>query len=364
LKKLFLATITLTALIATGANADINIAVVGPMTGQYAKYGAQMKNGAEMAVADINANGGINGRKLKLLVGDDACDPKQAVAIAHYMAGKAVQFVSGHYCSDASIPASKIYEEEGIIQISPASTHPKLTDEGGPNVYRVCGREDQQGRVAGTFLARQYAGKKIAVVHNKTEYGKGLADDTVKALKAGGLKPALYEAIDVGEENYSALLAKLKKEGIHAVFLGGSHTEAGLIIRQMRDMGMKTVLMGGDALVKKELWTITGKAGSGTLMTSGPDPRKTPIAANIVRKFRNDKIEPEGYVLYTYGTVQAWAQAARKAKSATPARVIPKLNSSTFDTVLGRFSFDKNGDASNGGYVVYKYDHKGQYDYY
>ena len=147
---------------------DISIATIGPMTGQYASFGAQMKAGAEQAVADINAAGGVNGQQIKLIIEDDACDPKQAVAAANKLI---------NFCSGSSIPASKVYADEGIVQISPASTNPKLTDErAGPNVYRVCGRDDQQGQVAGAYLAKNFAGKKVAILHEKTAYGKGLAD--------------------------------------------------------------------------------------------------------------------------------------------------------------------------------------------
>ena len=150
------------------------IALVGPVTGQYASFGAQMQNGAELAVEDINAAGGVLGKKLDLDIGDDACDPKQAVAVANQMIGSGVALVAGHYCSGSSIPASKVYAEGDMVQISPASTNPALTDDrAGPNIYRVCGRDDQQGGVAGKYLASHFADKKIAIIHDKTAYGKG-----------------------------------------------------------------------------------------------------------------------------------------------------------------------------------------------
>src|SRR6266508_4623000 len=182
------------ALATSTAWADIQVATVGPITGQYASFGEQMKRGAEMAVKDINAAGGVLGEQLVLNVGDDACDPKQAVAVANQMVSKGVKFVDGHFCSGSSIPASKVYEEEGILQITPASTNPKFTDEGGWNVHRVCGRDDAQGTVAGNFLAKNYKGKKIAIIDDKTAYGKGLADETRKALNAAGGKEAMNES--------------------------------------------------------------------------------------------------------------------------------------------------------------------------
>lgn len=350
------------ALMTGTAWAEIVIATAGPMTGQYASFGQQMKAGAELAVADINANGGVLGQKLTLEVGDDACDPKQAVAVANQMVNKGVVFMAGHFCSGSSIPASAVYDEEGIIQISPASTNPKLTDEGGPGVYRVCGRDDQQGMVAGSYLAEKYAGKNIAIVHDKTAYGKGLADETKAALENAGGTTAMYEAYTAGEKDYSALVTKLKQAQIDALYVGGYHTEAGLLVRQMREQGMDTQLISGDALVTQEYWAITGDAGEGTLMTFSPDPRKNERAAPVVQKFRDAGIEPEGYVLYTYGAVQAWAQAVEKAGSTDFEEVVEALNTGEFNTVLGNIGFDDKGDVTAPGYVFYSWSN-GNYDY-
>jgi len=322
-----------------------------------------MKDGAEMAVKDINAKGGVLGQKIKLLVEDDACDPKQAVAVANKVAGAGVVFMAGHFCSGSSIPASKVYEEEGIVQISPASTNPKLTDEGGPNVFRVCGRDDQQGATAAAYITKNFKDKKIAVLHDKTAYGKGLADQTKAAMEKLGKKADMYEAITAGEKDYSALVTKMKAARIDYAYLGGYHTEGGLIIRQMRDQGMKTKLIGGDALVTQEFWSITGDAGEGTLMTFSPDPRKNADAAPLVKRFRDAGIEPEGYVLYTYAAIQAWKQAAEKAGTVDPAKVTSTLHSDmSFDTVLAKLSFNKKGDVTLPGYVFYEWS-KGQYDY-
>lgn len=365
MKKLSILAVVFSALLSLSGLAkaeDIKIAVVGPITGQYATFGEQFKIGAEKAVADINKAGGVLGKKLKLIIEDDACDPKQAVAAANKLVGEKVSFVAGHFCSGSSIPASKVYAEEGIVQISPASTNPKLTDErAGPNVFRVCGRDDQQGSVAGAYLNDNFKNKKIAILHDKTAYGKGLADETKKAMNAAGTKEVLYEAYTAGEKDYTALVSKLKKEGVDVAYLGGYHTEGGLILRQMRSQGMKTILVGGDALVTNEYWQITGDAGEGTLMTFSPDPRKNPAAADIVKEFTAKKVDPEGYVLYTYAAIQAWAQAATTAKSVDPAKVIDALNKGEFSTVIGKFKFDKKGDPNLPPYAFYKWS-KGKYD--
>ena len=367
MKKALLAGVALASSIAmtSGALADIVIATAGPMTGQYASFGQQMKAGAEQAVEDINAAGGVNGEKLILEVGDDACDPKQAVAVANQMVGKGVVFMAGHFCSGSSIPASAVYAEEEVVQISPASTNPKFTDE-RPNkdggTYRVCGRDDQQGKVAGEFLKEKYGDKNIAVVHDKTAYGKGLADQTLAALEAAGGKAAMYEAYTAGEKDYTALVSKLKQAKIDVLYVGGYHTEAGLIVRQMREQGMDTKLISGDALVTDEYWSITGDAGEGTLMTFSPDPRKNPDAAPLVKKFRDKGIEPEGYVLYTYAAVQAWAEAVKTAGGTDYGAVSDALNKGEFPTVLGNLSFDDKGDVTLPGYVWYEWK-AGKYDY-
>jgi branched-chain amino acid transport system substrate-binding protein len=362
LKTALVAAVALTAASFTAAQAEILIGTAGPMTGQYASFGEQMKRGAEMAVADINAAGGVLGQKLKLTVEDDACDPKQAVAVANKAASDGVVFMAGHFCSGSSIPASQVYTEEGILQISPASTNPKLTEEGGDNVFRTCGRDDQQGIVAGNYLADKYKDKKIAILHDKTAYGKGLADETKKQLNKRGIKEASYLAYTAGEKDYSAVVSKLKAAGIGVVYVGGYHTEAGLMIRQAHEQGYRPQLVSGDALVTDEYWKITGKAGEGTLMTFSPDPRKNAEAAKVVDKFRKGGYDPEGYTLYTYGAIQAWAQAVAKTGSTDTDKVVKVLRSSKFDTVLGKIGFDMKGDVTAPGYVFYVWK-GGKYDY-
>ena len=309
MKNSFFAGIALAASLSmvTAANAQISIATAGPMTGQYASFGEQMRTGAEQAVADINAAGGVLGQQLVLEIGDDACDPKQAVAVANQMA------------------------------------------------YRVCGRDDQQGATAGAYLNANFAGKKVAFVHDKTAYGKGLADATKAAYEAGGGTAALYEAYTAGEKDYTALVTKLKQEGVDVLYVGGYHTEAGLMVRQMRDQGMDTVLISGDALVTDEYWAITGDAGEGTLMTFSPNPENNPEAVEVVKALKDAGKTTEGYVLYTYAAIQSWAQAAEAAGSTDYDAVREALNAGDFNTVLGSLAFDGKGDVSLPGYVFYEW---------
>jgi branched-chain amino acid transport system substrate-binding protein len=346
------------------AYADITIATVGPMTGQYATFGAQMKAGAEQAVEDINAAGGVLGQKLVLEVGDDACDPKQAVAVANQMAGKGVALIAGHFCSGSSIPASAVYSESNIIQISPASTNPKFTDERpGPGIMRVCGRDDQQGQVAGAYLAKTFADKNIAIIDDKSAYGKGLADETRKYMNEAGKKEVLNESYNAGEKDYTALVSKLKAANVDVLYVGGYHAEAGLIKRQMADQGMSTILVSGDALVTDEYWQITGDAGQGTLMTFSPDPRKEPVAKAVVDRLKAAGRTDEGYSLYTYAAIQTWAQAVEAAKAADFEPVVKALEDGKFKTVLGgELEFDDKGDVTLPGYVFYEWK-DGKYEY-
>ncbi|MCW4113965.1 branched-chain amino acid ABC transporter substrate-binding protein [Aurantimonas sp. MSK8Z-1] len=356
MKKALLAGVALNFAFAGMAFADITIGVAGPMTGQYATFGQQLKIGAEQAVEDINAKGGVNGEMLKLSVGDDACDPKQAVAVANQFAGEGVPFVAGHFCSGSSIPASQVYAEEGIVEISPASTNPKFTDERpGDGIYRVCGRDDQQGQVAGKYIFDNFKDAKVAILNDKSAYGKGLADETQKALEAAGKKADVVESYTAGEKDYTALVTKLKQAGISLVYIGGYHTEAGLIARQMKEQGMTATLMSGDALVTDEYWSITGDAGQGTLMTFSPDPRKNPAAKPVVDELDKKGETAEGYVLYTYAAIQAWADAVKTAGSTEPDAVTKALNDGTFSTVIGDLSFDDKGDVTLPGYVMYEW---------
>ena len=348
--------------LSTGAFAqDISVAVAGPMTGSESAFGRQMKNGADMAVADLNAAGGVLGKKLALQIGDDACDPKQARSVAEKLAGDKIPFVAGHFCSSSSIPASEAYAEGNVLQITPASTNPTFTERKLWNVLRVCGRDDQQGIVAAKYIMQNFAGKNVAILNDKTTYGKGLADETKKALNAAGFKEKMFESYNKGDKDFNSIVSRLKRDNIDLVYVGGYHQESGLILRQMRDQGLKTVLMAGDALNDKEFASITGPAAEGTLFTFGPDPRLKPTAKSIVEKFKAKGIDPEGYTLYTYAAFQVWSQAVAKAKTTDPKKVMETIKGGAWDTVLGKLSFDAKGDIKAIDYVVYKWDAKGNY---
>jgi branched-chain amino acid transport system substrate-binding protein len=241
-----------------------------------------------------------------------------------------------------------------------------VTERGMWNIFRDCGRDDQQGKVAGTYILNHFKGKKIAVVHDKTTYGKGLADETKKTINAGGMTEVLYEGINTGEKDYSALVSKIKQSGADLVYFGGLYTEGGLIVRQMRDQGVKAPLMGGDGITSDEFASVGGPGVEGSLMTYGPDPRNNPSAKSVVAAFRAKNFEPEAYTLYSYAGVQVIKQAAEAAQSLDPKKVAEKMHSGMkFHTVLGDLSFDKKGDLTKLDYVMYlwKKDPSGRVTY-
>jgi branched-chain amino acid transport system substrate-binding protein len=338
------------------AYAEVLMGVAGPITGANAAFGAQLQKGAEMAVADVNAAGGMNGEKIKLELGDDVADPKQGISVANKFVADGVKFVDGHFNSGVSIPASNVYADNGILQITPASTNPDFTERGLWNTFRTCGRDDQQGHVAGGYIAAHFKDAKIALINDKTPYGQGLANETQKALNADGVKEVMYEGINVGDKDFSALISKMKENGVNFVYFGGLYTEAGLIIRQMADQGLKAQFMSGDGLVSDEFASVAGPAVEGTLMTFAPDPRKNPAAKEIVAKFRKAGFEPEAYTLYSYAAVQVIAEAANKAKSNDPQKVAASIKANgPFDTAIGKLGYNAKGDITRPDYVMYEW---------
>src|SRR6218665_1140336 len=273
MKKSLLSAVALTAMVAFSGNAyaEILVGVAGPLTGPNAAFGAQLQKGAEQAAADINAAGGINGEQIKIVIGDDVSDPKQAISVANKFVADGVKFVVGHFNSGSSIPASEVYAENGILQITPASTNPTYTERGLWNTFRTCGRDDQQGAVAGAYVAANFKDAKVAVLHDKTTYGQGLADETKKAMNEAGVTEVVYEGINTGDKDFSALIAKMKEAGVSVVYRGGLHTEFGLMERQAADQGLKAQFMSGDGIVSNELASIAGDAVDGTPMTFAPD---------------------------------------------------------------------------------------------
>ncbi|MDO9415027.1 branched-chain amino acid ABC transporter substrate-binding protein [Pararhizobium sp.] len=368
MKKSLLSAVALTAMIAFSGNAwaDIIIGIGGPMTGPNAAFGAQLQKGAEQAAADFNAAGGINGEQIKLVIGDDASEPQQGVSVANKFVADGAQFVVGHFNSGVTMPASEIYRENGVLAVTPAATNVCVTarkdgpcgdwKEAAPDLlmFRTCGNDLYQGTFAGKYILDNYAGKNIVVLHDKTAYGQGLADQTKKTINEGGLKDVIYEGVTVGEEDFSALVSKIKEAKADLVYWGGLHTEAARIVKQMREQGVEAKFMSADGITSDEYAAIGGDATEGTLMTFPPDPRTNPASAAIVKKFVDAGFNPEAYTLYGYAAMQVIKEGIEKAGGTDTAKVAEYLYSgATIPTVVGEIQYDKVGDKLDQTYVMY-----------
>ena len=344
---------------------DIRIAVVGSMTGSFAGAGDQVKRGAELAAKDINEAGGVNGGKIVLSIEDDACDPKQAVSVANHVVGEQITLVDGHVCSGACIPASAVYAEYSVLVMTPACVNSKLTDnafaKGWPTIMRLYVRDDNQGKMLGAWIADRYKDKKIAFVHDKSPYGKGLADRVKANLNAAGVQEILYEGINPGEKDYSAIVSKLKGLGTEILFFGGYPTEGGLILRQAADQSVKFQMVTASAFVTPEFWSIAGSAGEGTLFPFPRNPVGLETAKHVVDEFRATGYEPEGFTLFSYATVQALAEGVRRAGKVDGAAVAHALRTGDpVSTVFGPVTFDAKGDVEGMTYEMNVW-HNGHY---
>jgi branched-chain amino acid transport system substrate-binding protein len=334
------------ALCARAAAAEILIGVAGPITGTLAWYGEQMERGTALAVADLNAAGGVLGQQVRLITADDSCDPEQAVAAAKKLVSDGVILVVGHFCSGASIPASETYAAAGVLMIAPASTNPMLTELGRANVFRLINRDDVEGMMAATYLADHWPGEKIAILHDNTVFGKGVAELTKKQLNKRGLTEAIYQAYVPGKVDYGIEIDQLQAANIAAVFIGGYPTEIGLMARAARDRGYPLQLITAVTLASEDFGLIAGPGAEGALFTDPADLRQRAEAAPVFERFRASGFEPEVWTLYTYGAVQVWGQAAEKAGSLELQAMIASLRKHQFDTVLGRIDFDDKGDVT------------------
>ncbi len=336
------------------ARADVVIGVAGPMTGEFAPLGTQMRAGVEQAVADVNAAGGVNGEKLALEVVDDACNARKADAGANALARKGAVFVVGHLCLKASIAGAAVYAAEHIVQISPGTTFAGFTDDrAGPGVFRLAGRDDAEGTFAGTMIAKRYAANNVAVVDDTTAYGKALADAAAAALDGAGKQIVLRDTYAAGGKEYNTLVSRLQAAAVDVLYLGGSNPEAAIIAKAMKTRGMATIIVAGDALLTPDYADLAGDAAEGTLVAYPSDPRRSQAASAVVAKFAARNIDPVGYTLPAYAAVQAWAAAAKVAGGIGFDKVVAALAGGSFSTAIGSVAFDEKGDLRDPRYDWY-----------
>jgi branched-chain amino acid transport system substrate-binding protein len=329
------------------AQTEIKVGIAGPLSGSSLHLGETQEIGAQKAFDDLNDKGGLLGKEIVIISVDDACEPRQAKAVARQLVSEGVVFVVGHVCSACSLAVSKIYEKAGIIMISPGSTNPKVTDEGGSNVFRVIGRDDQQGTIAGDYLANNHSKSNIAIIHDGQAYGLGLAEFTKRQLNKRGVTEIMFDSYTADQKDYKSIVNKLVNKNIDVLYAGGYLTDIGIILRQAKKELPNLRLFSGDSLMNVQFLFVAGKAGEGTYFTFGPDMRLKPEARDVVAAIREeDAYEPDGYTLYSYGAVQTWAQAVKQAGSLKPKAVIDALRVGSFDTVLGKIGFDEKGDVT------------------
>ncbi|MDX3926794.1 MAG: branched-chain amino acid ABC transporter substrate-binding protein [Shinella sp.] len=344
--------------LASAAHADIVIGLVAPLTGPVAAYGDQVKNGAEAAVAEINKNGGILGEQVVLKLADDAGEPKQGVSAANQIVGEGIRFVVGPVTSGVAMPASDVFAENGVLMVTPTATTPELTAKGLPNVLRTCGRDDQQAEVAAQYVLKNLKDKKIAIVHDKGAYGKGLADAFKAGLNAGGVTEVLYDSVTPGDKDFSALVTRLKAENVEAIYFGGYHPEGGLLARQLHDLSVKATIIGGEGLSNSEFWAIGNEAAAGTIFTNASDALKNPDSATAVKVLEAAGIPPEAFTLNAYAAVEVLKAGIEKAGSAEDsAAVATALKSGEpVSTAIGKLTYGETGDLTSPSFSLFKWE--------
>ncbi len=342
---------------ASTAYADITIGLIAPLTGPVAAYGDQVKKGAETAVEVINKAGGVKGEKLVLKLADDAGEPKQGVSAANQLVGDGVKYVVGPVTTGVAIPVSDVLSENGVLMVTPTATGPDLTARKLENVFRTCGRDDQQAEVMADYALKHFKGKKIAILNDKGAYGKGLADAFKAALNKGGIKEVYYDSLTAGDKDFSALVTKLKAAGADIVYFGGYHPEGGLLTRQMHDAGMKTLVLGGDGLSNTEYWAIGGKSSEGTLFTNASDALKNPDSAAAVAALKEKGLPPEAFTLNAYAAVEVLKAGIEKAGKADPSATAKALHAGmAIKTAIGTLTYGKTGDLTSPSFSMYKWE--------
>jgi branched-chain amino acid transport system substrate-binding protein len=331
----------------------IRVGVAGPMTGDQAKMGTDFKNGVTLAVEEWNAKGGLLGKKITLMVADDQHDPKQAVSVANKMVNDGVAGVIGHFNSSCSIPSSDVYNRAGVPMITPGSTNPQLTEKGYRGVFRVCGRDDQQGKVGSEFVMDTLKLKKVAVIHDKTTYGQGLADEFKKFI-TNKVEVAYYGGIIQGDKDFKAVLTAIKEKKPELIYFGGIYPEMGLLVKQARELGISAPFMSGDGSIDPKFIEIAGpKAAEGTYLTFSPDPRHIPTAKGFIENYEKGFGEIGPYSVYAYDAANILFSAIKDAGTTEGKAVIDKLHSTEFSGALGKIKFNEKGDVTVSPYVVW-----------
>ena len=348
-----------------GAQEVIKIGHVGPTSGAIAHLGKDNENGAKMAIDELNAKGTtIGGKKVKfeLLTEDDAGDPKQGTTVAQKLVDAKVNGVIGHLNSGTTIPASKIYFDAGIPQISPSATNPKYTQQGFKSAFRVVANDGQLGGTLGRYAVQINKAKKIAVIDDRTAYGQGVAEEFIKGAKAKSASIQILDRQYTTDKatDFNAILTAIKGQGPDVVFFGGMDAVAGPMLRQMKALGINAKFMGGDGICSDKLAELAGDgmadgqvvcAEAGGVEESGKKALDD-FRAAYKKKFN---LEVQIYAPYVYDSVMVMVEAMKQAKSADPAKYLPFLTKTKYKGITGNIAFDKNGDIQDGTLTLYTF---------
>jgi branched-chain amino acid transport system substrate-binding protein len=338
--------------------ATVRIGSASPLTGPQAHIGTDIRNGVQLAVDDANAAGvEIGGRKVKLelVVEDDEANPTKAATVAQKLVDSKVVAVVGHFNSGASIPASRIYSDAGIPQISPGSTNPKYTQQGFKTTFRVVAHDDQQGPTLGRFAVQTLKAKKVAVIDDSTAYGQGLADAFEKTVKSLGAEVVAHEHTTDKDTDFKAILTKIKGRAPDLIMFGGIDPQAGPMVKQMGELGIKAKFVGGDGMQTPNFVKLGGPAAEGAMASiPGLPKEKMPGGEAFLKKFKakyNQDVElfaPMGY-----DAVMVFVDAMKRAGSSDPAKFLPELAKTNYQGVIGPIAFDDKGDIKNGPITIY-----------
>jgi branched-chain amino acid transport system substrate-binding protein len=336
----------------------IKIGHVAPLTGNIAHLGKDNEYGARLAVEEINAKGVmIEGRKLKIeLIGeDDQAAEKTSTVVAQKLVDAKVNGVVGHLNSGTTIPASRIYADAGIPQISPSATNPEYTQQGFKTAFRVMANDIQQGKVLGEFAVHKLGAKTVAIIDDRTAYGKGLANEVEKAAKEAGAKIVAREFTKNDATDFRAILTKIKGTRPDAVFYGGMDAQAGPMAKQMKQLGVKAKFMSGDGGCTPEFIKLAGDAAEGFYCTQAGLPLERMTDKSFAERFKKRfNVEVQIYSPYSYDAVGVLVDAMKRAKSVDPAKYIAELPKTSYPGLTGRIEFDDKGDIKNGAITMYE----------
>jgi branched-chain amino acid transport system substrate-binding protein len=336
----------------------VRIGAAFPLTGPQAHIGMDIRNGAQLAVDDVNAAGlEIGGRKvrLQLLAEDDEANPTKATTVAQKLVDSKVVAVVGHFNSGASIPASRVYADAGIPQISPASTNPKYTQQGFKTTFRVVAHDDQQGPTLARFAVETLKAKTIAVIDDSTAYGQGLADAFEATAKAAGAQIVAREHTTDKDTDFKPILTRIKGRNPDLIMFGGIDPQAGPMIKQMSELGIKARFLGGDGMQTPNLIKLAGPASEAVMASMPGLPKeKMPGGAQFLQKYKAKfNTDVELFAPMGYDAVMVFVDAMKRAASTEPPKFLPELARTSYQGVIGPIAFDEKGDLRNGPITIY-----------